>query len=79
MRVARYLRVARGVVVGWAICFVGLGREAHHSQTTKRFPVCDHASMWRYYPPVPPLEQSRLGPCGAVAGYPSPGLAGHES
>ena len=48
----------------------GLGREAHRRQTTKRFPVCDHASMWRYYPPVPPLEPSRLGPCGAMAGYP---------
>ena len=47
----------------------GLGRGAHSSQTTKRFPVCDHASMWRYYPPVPPLEQSRLAPFGAVAGY----------
>ena len=26
--------------------------------------------MWRYYPPVPPLEQSRLGRFGAPSGYP---------
>ena len=51
----------------------GLGREAHRRQTTKRFPVCVYASMWPYYPPVPPLEQSRLGPFGAVAGSLPPG------
>ena len=56
-----------------AYIVMGLGREAHHSQTTKRFPVCDHASMWRYYPPVPPLEQSRLVPLVPFAFTPPPG------
>ena len=54
------------------------------SQTIKTNRTWKHTSMWRYYPPVPSLEQSRLALFCAVAGYPlegypSPGLAGHES
>ena len=58
-----------------------LGREAHRRQTIKTNRTWKHTSMWRYYPPVPPLEQSRLAPFGAVARSlpPGPGSPrGHE-
>ena len=40
------------------------------------YPDMETRSYSRNSPPVPPLEQSRLGLFGAVAGYPSPGHFG---
>ena len=54
----------------------GLGREAHRRQTIKTNRTWKRTSMWPYYPPVPPLEQSRLGPFWAVARLPAPGPGG---